>query len=274
VTELTLVQFSDVHLLPEDVLMHGTVDTLANLEAAISTVVASGAEVSGLLLTGDLADDGSPEAYRRLRSAVEPFAERIGAEVLYAIGNHDERGAFGAELGAPPDWVHWFGDVRVVVLDSTIPGRHDGGLDAAQLDWLRAELSTAAPGGTVVAMHHPPIPSPHPTVHLLRLKDADALGAVIAGTDVRLVLTGHAHYTGCGSVGGVPVWVSPALAYRVESMSPRGRLRGVSRAAFSRIDVVDGRFVATAVPVDDNALVYDNDEVSMTRFIADLTPEG
>ncbi len=267
----TLVQFSDTHLVPEGELMHGTIDTFANLTAAIAVVEASGAAVSGLLLTGDLTDDGSPEAYRRLRAAVEPFAARIGADVLYAMGNHDSRDAFAAELGVPFDYVRWFGDVRVVVLDSTVPGRHDGRLGPAQLEWLRAELSAAAPGGTILACHHPPLPSPHPTVHLLRLKNSEALAEVIAGTDVRLIATGHAHYTGAGSLAGVPVWVSPALAYRVEALSPRGRLRGLADTGFSRIDVVDGSVVATAIPLSSSDVFYDRDADEMTRFIADLT---
>ncbi|MEV2214998.1 metallophosphoesterase [Streptomyces sp. NPDC050997] len=283
--ELTLVQFSDTHILPEGELMHGQVDTLANLEAAIEVVAASGAQVSTLLLTGDLTDSGSPEAYRRLRGAVEPFARRIGAAVVYAVGNHDERTAFRAELldgqdddatgdGEPPlDRVHWAGGLRIVVLDSSVPGRHDGHLDRAQLDWLAAELSRPAPLGTVLVVHHPPLPSPVPTVHLLRLRDAGRLSAVVAGSDVRLIVTGHAHHTGSGMLGAIPVWVSPALAYRVDAMSPRGRLRGVESAGFSRIDLIDGSLVTTALPVEQGPAVYDNERDAMVRLIKDLTPE-
>ncbi|MEU8782771.1 metallophosphoesterase [Streptomyces sp. NPDC048637] len=288
--ELTLVQFSDTHILPEGELMHGQVDTLANLEAAIEVVAASGAEVSTLLLTGDLTDSGSPEAYRRLRAAVEPFARRIGAEVVYAVGNHDHRAAFRAELldgpdgdgtdgggtggGEPPvDRVHWAGGLRIVVLDSSVPGRHDGHLDPAQLDWLAAELSRPAPLGTVLVVHHPPLPSPVPTVHLLRLRDAGRLSAVVAGSDVRLIVTGHAHHTGSGMLGAIPVWVSPALAYRVDAMSPRGRLRGIKGAGFSRIDLIDGSLVTTALPVEQGPAVYDDERDRMVRFIKDLTPE-
>ncbi|MEU5695125.1 metallophosphoesterase [Actinosynnema sp. NPDC020468] len=272
-TELTIVQFSDTHLLPEGELMHGSVDTLVNLEAATAAVAASGARVDAILITGDLADHGAPEAYRRLRAAVEPFAAGLGAKVLYAMGNHDSREAFATELGAPFDSTHRFGDARVVVLDSTIPGRHDGRLTADQLEWLRAELAAPAPAGTVLALHHPPLRSPHPTVDVLRLKNSAELGAVLAGTDVRLVVTGHAHYAGCGAVGGVPVWVSPALAYRVESLSPRGRLRGIADSGFSRIDLVAGQWVATAVPLPTAQPVYDNDEAEMIAFITGLTPE-
>jgi len=274
--ELTLLQFSDTHILPEGELMHGQVDTLANLEAAIELVAASGARVAALLLTGDLTDSGAPEAYRRLRGVITPFAERIGADVVYVPGNHDERTAFRAELlhgGQSSDRVHWAGGLRIVVLDSSVPGRHDGHLSDAQLGWLAEELARPAPLGTVLVLHHPPLPSPVPTVHLLRLRGADRLGAVVAGSDVRLIVTGHAHHTSSGVLGTIPVWVSPALAYRVDAMSPSGRLRGAEGAGFTRIDLIDGSLVATALPVERGVDVYDSERDAMVRFIQDLTPD-
>lgn len=268
----TLIQLSDVHLVADEELLHGTVDTTAVLEAALEKVLASGTEVAGLLLTGDLADDGAPAAYRRLRELLEPVAEKLGAPLVYAMGNHDERGAFAAELlstpdGGPHDAVHRLGDLRVIVLDSTVPGRHEGRLEAGQLTWLRAELARPAPLGTVLVVHHPPLPSPVPTVHLLRLRDAEALGEVLAGTDVGIVLTGHAHHTGCGALAGVPVWVSPALAYRIDALPPRDRQHGLAASGFTRIDLIDGSFVATAIELGPASVVYDVDTGDMVSRV-------
>nr|MDT0666481.1 metallophosphoesterase [Micromonospora sp. DSM 115978] len=78
--EMTLVQLSDTHLRPAGELMHDRVDTYALLEAAVSTLAAATGPVDALLLTGDLADTGSPAAYRRLRDLVEPLAAALGAE--------------------------------------------------------------------------------------------------------------------------------------------------------------------------------------------------
>jgi Icc protein len=267
----TLIQLTDTHLSSGNEPMHGQVDTLANLAAAVHAIAAAGDEVHGLLLTGDLTNDGAPEAYRTLRSTVE----RLGVPVVYAMGNHDERVAFRTELlgepgDAPCDAVHWFGGVRVIVLDSTTPGRHDGHLTESQLDWLGAELSTSAPRGTVLVLHHPPLPSPVPTVHLLRLRDTGRLAAVLAGTDVRIVLTGHAHHTGCGSLAGIPVWVSPALAYRVDTLPPKDRLVGAMGGGFTRIDLIDGVFVATAVHLGPHTAVYDRDRAEAVDYIASV----
>ncbi|MFI5606898.1 metallophosphoesterase [Amycolatopsis sp. NPDC051903] len=269
--ELTLIQLSDTHLCAEGELVHGVVDTAATLGTAIGTLRASRSRVHGLLLTGDLANEGKPEAYRRLAAAVVPAAAELGAQVVYAMGNHDERAAFRRELldspgDAPVDDVHWIAGVRIVVLDSSTPGRPDGRLEPAQLEWLREELATPAARGTLLVVHHPPLPSPVPSAHLLRLHNADELATVLTGTDVRLIITGHAHFTGCGSLAGIPVWIGPALAYRSDPLPPAGRMRGRAGAGISRIDLVDGQFVATAVDLGDAPPVYDEDKEERVRY--------
>lgn len=261
--DLTLIQLSDPHILPAGTLMHDVVDTTANLTAALDAVEAAALPVSAFLLTGDLTDNGDPSAYRRLRGLVEPLANRMRAEVVYVMGNHDERTAFHVELlDAEPstvehDAVHTIDGLRVAVLDTSEPGRHDGHLTAEQLERLGRELATSAPRGTVLVCHHPPLRSPVPSVDLLRLRNADDLADVLAGTDVRLVVTGHAHHAGAGTLAGVPVWVGPALAYGVAPVPPRGRLRAAADSAFTRIDVFGDQVVATAVPVSRARAVYD-----------------
>jgi hypothetical protein len=69
------------------------------------------------------------------------------------------------------------------------------------------------------------------------------------------------------------VWVSPALAYRVATMAPQGRLRGMPGSAFSRIDLIDGVVVATAVHVEQGPAVYDREREEMLRIIRDHTAE-
>ena len=71
-----------------------------------------------------------------------------------------------------------------------VPGWHHGDLDDAQLDWLRGILATPAPLGTILAMHHPPLPSHIPLFDILELRDQGRLAEVIAGTDVRAILAG------------------------------------------------------------------------------------
>src|SRR3546814_17269213 len=63
------------------------------------------------------------------------------------------------------------GGLRLVALDSTVPGWHHGDVDAAQLAWLRGVLAEPAPLGTLLALHHPPLPTHIPFFDILELRD-------------------------------------------------------------------------------------------------------
>ena len=105
------------------------------------------------MFTGDLADLGEPDAYRLLRELVEPLAEAIGAQVVWCMGNHDERAAysrelFGEESEEPQDRVYDVAGLRIVSLDTSVPGWHHGELSDEQLAWLADVLATPAEHGT------------------------------------------------------------------------------------------------------------------------------
>ncbi len=249
-----LVQLSDLHILPNG-LLHDRVDTMANLEWVLAALVSSGERPDALILSGDLADGGQPAAYERLRRAVEPVAERLGATVVYVPGNHDDRDSFARHLldragsDGPIDQVAECDGLRIIALDSTVVGRPHGELSDAQLHGLATRLERPAPKGTVLVVHHPPIPSPLSFLDSILLRRPERLGEVIRGTDVRLVLAGHTHHTTSGLLGGVPVWVATATAYQADAMVPGDLYRGVPGSAFSRVDLVEGQTLVTQVPV-------------------------
>lgn len=269
----TLIQFSDVHIVPDDELLHGRVDSLANIEQALDIVEQSAINPAALLFTGDLADGGQLAAYRRLRAVVQPVAARIGAPVLYVMGNHDERRAFRTGLlgmapgDEPYDYVSWVGGLRIVVLDSTEPGLPHGELSADQLTWLDDELATTAPDGTVLVLHHPPLPSPLRLVDAITLIDPGRLAAVVAGRDVRIIVAGHAHHPSSGLLGGVPVWVSGATAYSADVLAPGRVHRGIVGTQCSRIDVYSDTTVATAVPLGVPIPLYELTEAELDSFV-------
>src|SRR5690349_4024564 len=124
----TIVHLSDTHLLAGDVPLGGRYDTAANLRRTLEAVEGLGIRPDALVFTGDLADLGESEAYRSLRELVEPVAERLGAPLVWVAGNHDERPALRRDLfdseptEEPVTAVHDLGGLRLVVLDTTVPG--------------------------------------------------------------------------------------------------------------------------------------------------------
>ncbi len=279
--DFTVVQLTDTHIRGAGEKVHGVIDTLDNLITVLDRLVGSEQRVDALVLSGDLADNGAPDAYRRLREVLTPAAQALGAEVIYAMGNHDDRVGFRAELlappassldvGAPHDAVYRVRGVRIIVLDSTTPGRHDGRLEPDQLAWLADELSRPNAQGSILVLHHPPIPSPVATVNLLRLQQAERLEAVLTDSDVRMILCGHAHHTGAGAIAGIPVWIGPAMSYRVDPMAPVGRHRGVVGFGFTRIDMMGSCVVATAIEATPANAVYDEPQQEMLDMLRALS---
>lgn len=251
-----VAHLSDPHLLAHGVRQYGVVDTEAGLVAALERLAHIAPAPQVLVFTGDLADRAEPAAYARLRELVEPAAAAMGAAVVWTMGNHDEReayshGLFGTTSGEPQDRVLDVDGLRVVALDTSVPGFHHGNLEPRQLAWLAEVLATPAPHGTVLAMHHPPIPVPMLRAgELIELGDQQALADVVAGTDVRVILGGHFHYSSWSTFAGVPVAVASASCYTTDP-APDGRfVSGVDgHTAFSMVHLYDDRVVGTVVPI-------------------------
>jgi 3',5'-cyclic-AMP phosphodiesterase len=251
----TLVQLTDLHIVADGEELPSGVDTAGVLADALRAVEDAAISPAALVLTGDLTENGRPAQYRRLRSIVGPVAARLGTPLVYAAGNHDDRAALREHLldeppsDEPLDHSVRVGDLRIVVLDSTISGHGHGGLTPEQLDRLRAELAEPAPAGTVLALHHPPLPSAAPLAASIPLLRRDELAAAVAGTDVRLVLAGHTHVVSAGTLGEVPVWTGGPLATVLDPFAPGAALRGLATPSVSRIDLFPNDLITTSVPI-------------------------
>ena len=143
------------------------------------------------------------------------------------------------------------GGLRIVALDTTVPGYHHGDLLPAQLEWLGDLLRTPADRGTILAMHHPPIPVP--TVEpaaIIELLDQERLASVVADTDVRQILGGHFHYSSHSTFAGIPVSVASASCYTTDPAPVDRLISGVDgHQAFNLVHVYDDRIVHTVIPI-------------------------
>lgn len=258
-----IAHLSDPHLLAGDRRMFGAVDSTGHLIALLRQLEASGLEPDAIVITGDLADLGEVAAYVRLRELVEPVAARLGSQIVWVMGNHDERGAYAKHLFdepegvRPQDRVYDVNGLRIVSLDTSVPGYHHGDLEPEQLDWLRAQLAHPAPHGTVLAMHHPPMPAPLDiSMELLELLDQSRLAEAIEGTDVRGILAGHLHFSSHSTFAGVPVSVASAGCYTMALARADVMVGGYDAfQAYDAVHVYPDRLVHTQVPLGESPLV-------------------
>ncbi|KAA1422904.1 metallophosphoesterase [Mumia zhuanghuii] len=250
-----ILHLSDTHVSREGPDMDG-VDAFASLEQILRDV-RHVPDLDLVVVSGDIADDGSYEGCVAVRELVGGFAEERGIPHVYTTGNHDDRDAFARALGSGhlgPDGrdvgrlaggssgkraaVSEVSGLRVITLDSLVPGSVHGDLDGGQLAWLRGRLATPAPAGTIVVLHHPPL---HvgwsPFMRKDGLHGGERLGDAVAGTDVRAVLCGHFHLQLSGMLGGVPVWVTPGVVTRNDRTCPPQLIRGVLGAGATVVDL-------------------------------------
>jgi 3',5'-cyclic-AMP phosphodiesterase len=230
------------------------------------------ADIDVVVVSGDIADDGSAEGCAAVLSRVGRFAAERGIPHIYTTGNHDTREGFAAVLGSghldpdgadigrlmsPPGSepagerlgeragaavgeraaVSQIGGLRVITLDSLVPGSVHGLVSAEQLAWLGSILAEDAADGSIVVLHHPPIVLESPPTRSVVLQNPAELGRVLAGTDVRAVLCGHLHLQLTGTLNGVPVWVTPGIVTRIDLTTPPHLLRAVKGAGASVIDL-------------------------------------
>jgi 3',5'-cyclic-AMP phosphodiesterase len=198
---------------------------------------------------------------------------------VWCMGNHDERAAysrelFGDESETPQDRVYDVAGLRIVSLDTTVPGWHHGELTDEQLDWLRGVLAVPAAHGTILALHHPPIPSPLvPAAEIIELLDTHRLATVLLGSDVRAILGGHYHFSSHSTFAGIPVSVAAATCYAVDT-APLDRLISAvdGHQAFNVVHVYDDRVVHSIVPVPD-APEVDGFGSDVAPLLEALSPE-
>lgn len=223
--------------------------------------------------------------------------------LVVAMGNHDDPGTYAALRGpgdrgdAVQDRVLALpGGGRVIVLDTSVPGAGYGRLEDSQLAWLREALAEPAPcgpagerQGTVLVLHHPPLPGPTPLLDALALQDPAALAEALSDGDVRLILAGHDHHPLTGELAGIPVHVAPGVTNVMDPLAPDGIERAHALSGASRIELpplapgdrAAGPHIVTAVhpsagdPEGDPATpVYRFDAATVAAIIAAAGPRG
>lgn len=194
--------------------------TPEHLERAVAHLNRLAPRPDVVLATGDLVERGKPEEYARLRSILDRLAMP-----LYVIpGNHDSREnlarAFADRGYLPPGGFlqytveEW--PVRLVGLDTLVPGQPGGRLCAERLAWLDARLAEAPARPTLVFMHHPPFVTGMAPMDAMGLEGRDELAEVIRRhPQVERVACGHVHRPMTRRFAGTVATTSPATAHQL-----------------------------------------------------------
>ncbi|HEY4536226.1 MAG TPA: metallophosphoesterase [Enteractinococcus sp.] len=239
---LRLIQITDPHLVEEGKLLRNVMDTPNRMRDALDKVLTLGP--AAVILSGDIGQRNH-YVHDDVAAYIGHFQDQLGIPFIAVGGNHDPIDSIGsafnqAQLAAGPelcDTVHDVQGLRIIGLDSHGVGRNFGHLTQEQLEWLAEMLAQPAKHGSLLVMHHPPIPSTTTAQRGSGLREPESLYAVIKDSDVRAILSGHYHYQVAGTLGHIPVWVSGAASYNFDLFAPGDILRGMEDGWATIVDV-------------------------------------
>lgn len=205
-----LIQISDPHLLADpDGWLKSGVQPEARL-ARICSALVEEERPDCLLLTGDLAHEGTPDSYRRLARLMA----RTAIPWYVLAGNHDDerimREFFGESL--MPRRIQ-LGPWRILLLNTVWPGHVEGRLDVGDRAALVEALAHEPPVPTLVALHHPPVETGTAWLDRIGLSSGDRNWVTqLNGSPVRAVVFGHIHAAFETVVGGIRYYGTPSSA--------------------------------------------------------------
>jgi 3',5'-cyclic-AMP phosphodiesterase len=228
---MLIAQITDTHISTPGSVNDRYFRTPEHLERAVAHLNRLVPRPDVVLATGDLVERGEPEEYVRLRAILDRLAMP-----LYVIpGNHDSREHLArafADRGYLPtrgEFLHYTVEewpVRLVGLDTQVPGQPGGALCPERLAWLDARLGEAPAQPTLVFMHHPPFVTGLAAMDGMGLEGKEALSAVVRRhPQVERIACGHVHRPMTRRFAGTVATTCPATAHQIAlELRPAERL--------------------------------------------------
>ena len=215
---MKIIHLTDLHLSAPKERVWG-LDACHRAGRVLDDIACWHGDAAFCVISGDLANDCDPRAYRWLAGRLAEFPLRT----FLMVGNHDERAALRAEMSGimddgrgfvqgahpTPEGVFLFLDT---LKDPTVTS---GQYCAARQGWLRARLAEAAGRPVYVFMHHPPFDVGIKRMDRIRLEEAEAFAEIVAGHDIRHIFFGHVHRPIYVSWRGVPCTALPGTSHQI-----------------------------------------------------------
>ncbi|MEO0801812.1 MAG: phosphodiesterase [Cyanobacteria bacterium J06642_2] len=218
---MKIAQISDLHVQAEGDRAYGVVDTNALVKKAIAHLNHLSPRPDCVVATGDLVHRGTVAEYEQLKSLL--FDLEIPIYLL--PGNHDRREHLRQVFDdcdywpESEDYLHYAvetSELRLLMLDTVVPGEGGGELDEARLTWLQLQLERDGDRPVIIFMHHPPFDTGIVMMDRIGLKGRDRFAEVVARhPQVERVACGHLHRAIHCRWAGTIASTQPSLVHQV-----------------------------------------------------------
>lgn len=206
---IEILHITDCHLSADTSNELLGVNTLDSLDAVLAQAVADQISPDLIMVTGDLAQDGTEEAYRCLQDRLSDYH----CPKYWFAGNHDHRPSMQEAVGQGSELtkVVRIGRWQIIMLDSLVPGSVFGRLQQSELDVLEQALKERPDLHTLVSLHHHPIDINSAWLDGIGLHNRDEFWQIIdRASNVKVVLWGHIHQDVDAKRGDVRLLASPS----------------------------------------------------------------
>ena len=189
--------------------LRGTV-TQNSLQQVLDHYTAGDWRADRALITGDLIQDDSADAYERFRTLLLPLNIRLHC----VPGNHDVRDLMRPVCSRPPfsycareEVNNWL----LVGLDSCVTGEAGGEVTRDEIERFEEIVSESRAKHVLVSLHHPPVPMGSAWLDTVKLKNGEQLlKSLQQAGRVRLLVFGHVHQEYDAEHHGIRVLGTPS----------------------------------------------------------------
>ncbi len=218
---MLIAQLSDTHISAPGTRAYGIAPMAENLSCCVEHLNQLDPKPDLVLVTGDISQDGLQEELEHAASLLDD----LNMPYYVIPGNHDDRMALWATFGGQAcpsrsggfiNYVVEEYDIRLIALDSTVPGASGGEICEARAAWLEARLAEEPVKPTLIFMHHPPVRCGVIETDVDGFEGADRLAGLIEKyNNIEEIICGHIHLPAHTRWRGTVVSTAPSIGMQL-----------------------------------------------------------
>lgn len=205
-----IIQISDTHIFSDTKNTLLGVNTAESLQAVIKLIQEKEKDINFILVTGDLSQDYSQNAYRHIADMLQP----LQYPTYYVPGNHDDPQVMASVFprGNIMNDTHIIlNNWQLLLLNSHKYKCVEGVLDPSQLEFLETTLEKYTEHQAIVVFHHHPMQVGSAWLDKLGLTNADAFWDLVKKfPQVKHLIFGHVHQVHEEEINGVQCYSAPS----------------------------------------------------------------